>query len=156
MPSDLKAVQKHVPGVFATFLSNNEIPLKHDPERIAEAAMAIASLGRVPPAGMNGKSGKKKASPNQTLALAANDLIGFDRNRLDDPQKHIPNGRTLSKADSLSELLPDRSPTIRSTQGPVVLTTVFAWISKGSPFKVSSTRTPVTDFPFRRNPVTFT
>ena len=79
VPSDLKAVRKHVPGVFATFLSNNEIPLKHEPDRIAEAAMAIASLGRVPPAGMNGKSGKKKASPNQPLALAANGSLVIDQ-----------------------------------------------------------------------------
>ncbi|MEO8326035.1 MAG: FAD-dependent oxidoreductase, partial [Nitrospirota bacterium] len=38
-------------------------------------------------------------------ALAINDLIGFDRNRLDDPQKHIPRGRILSRSQVL-ELLP--------------------------------------------------
>ncbi|MFZ1747563.1 MAG: FAD-dependent oxidoreductase, partial [Nitrospirales bacterium] len=39
-------------------------------------------------------------------ALAINDLIGFDRNRLDDPQKHIPRGRILSRSRVL-ELLPN-------------------------------------------------
>ncbi|WP_342348059.1 glycerol-3-phosphate dehydrogenase/oxidase [uncultured Nitrospira sp.] len=39
-------------------------------------------------------------------ALAINDLIGFDRNRLDDPQKHIPRGRILSRRQVL-ELLPN-------------------------------------------------
>ncbi len=38
-------------------------------------------------------------------ALLLNDLIGFDRNRLDDPEKHLPRGRTVSKQRIL-ELLP--------------------------------------------------
>ncbi|MFQ6026019.1 MAG: uridine diphosphate-N-acetylglucosamine-binding protein YvcK [Dehalococcoidia bacterium] len=53
---DLTSTQQHVPGVFATFLSNNELPLKHDPERIAEAAMALAGLGRVPEADLNDRN----------------------------------------------------------------------------------------------------
>jgi len=40
-----------------------------------------------------------------TMALAANDLIGFDRNRLSDPKKHIPRGHLLSRRETL-ELLP--------------------------------------------------
>ncbi len=39
------------------------------------------------------------------LALIANDLISFDRNRLDDPQKHIPRGYVIPKRQCL-ELLP--------------------------------------------------
>ncbi|HNP27894.1 MAG TPA: glycerol-3-phosphate dehydrogenase/oxidase [Nitrospirales bacterium] len=41
-------------------------------------------------------------------ALAINDLIGFDRNRLDDPQKHIPRGRILPRSEVL-QLLPNIS-----------------------------------------------
>jgi glycerol-3-phosphate dehydrogenase len=40
-----------------------------------------------------------------TAALAANDLIGFDRNRLTDPQKHLPGSRVVSRAECL-RLLP--------------------------------------------------
>lgn len=39
-------------------------------------------------------------------ALAINDLVGFDRNRLKDPQKHIPRGRILPRSQVL-ELLPN-------------------------------------------------
>lgn len=39
-------------------------------------------------------------------ALAINDLIGFDRNRLKDPQKHIPRGRILPRSQVL-QLLPN-------------------------------------------------
>ncbi|GJL58122.1 MAG: glycerol-3-phosphate dehydrogenase [Nitrospirales bacterium] len=39
-------------------------------------------------------------------ALAINDLVGFDRNRLEDPQKHIPRGRILPRNQVL-ELLPN-------------------------------------------------
>ena len=34
-----------------------------------------------------------------SLALRINDLIGFDRNRLIDPQKNLPNGRVVSKEE---------------------------------------------------------
>jgi glycerol-3-phosphate dehydrogenase len=40
------------------------------------------------------------------LALRINDLVSLDRNRLADPGKHIPRGRTISKAACL-ELVPD-------------------------------------------------
>ena len=46
--SDLAAVRKQVPGVFVGRLGNNQIPLKHDHTRIAEAALRIAEMGRVP------------------------------------------------------------------------------------------------------------
>jgi len=39
------------------------------------------------------------------LVLAMNDLIGFDRNRSDDPHKHLPGGRVISKSECL-RLLP--------------------------------------------------
>jgi glycerol-3-phosphate dehydrogenase len=38
-------------------------------------------------------------------ALAINDLVGFDRNRMSDPQKHLPNGRIISKRECL-EIMP--------------------------------------------------
>ncbi len=37
-------------------------------------------------------------------ALFINDLVSFDRNRLRDPQKHIPRGRVLSKRSCLQQL----------------------------------------------------
>jgi glycerol-3-phosphate dehydrogenase len=43
------------------------------------------------------------------IAMAMTDLIGFDRNRLDDPQKKIPNGRTISRAECVS-ILPGIDP----------------------------------------------
>jgi glycerol-3-phosphate dehydrogenase len=39
------------------------------------------------------------------IALLLNDVIGFDRNRLDDPEKRIPRGRTISR-DELLRMLP--------------------------------------------------
>lgn len=39
------------------------------------------------------------------VALMLNDLIGFDRNRLEDPSKHLPRGRTISRTEIL-KLLP--------------------------------------------------
>ena len=36
-----------------------------------------------------------------SLALMINDLVGFDRNCLDDPQKHIPRGRVVSKRECM-------------------------------------------------------
>lgn len=35
------------------------------------------------------------------LALMMNDLVGFDRNRLKDPEKHLPPGRVISKYECL-------------------------------------------------------
>jgi glycerol-3-phosphate dehydrogenase len=37
-------------------------------------------------------------------ALCINDLVSFDRNRLRDPQKHIPRGRVISKQSCLRHL----------------------------------------------------
>ena len=42
------------------------------------------------------------------LAMKINDLISCDRNRLQDPQKHIPRGRTISTKEC-QQLLPDIS-----------------------------------------------
>jgi glycerol-3-phosphate dehydrogenase len=42
------------------------------------------------------------------LALRLNELISFDRNRLNDPQKHIPPGRVISRREAL-----DLAPGIR-------------------------------------------
>jgi glycerol-3-phosphate dehydrogenase len=43
------------------------------------------------------------------LALLSNDLLSFDRNRLDDPEKHLPRGRTISRRTCL-EMLPGLRP----------------------------------------------
>jgi glycerol-3-phosphate dehydrogenase len=40
-----------------------------------------------------------KSRPALFLALLANDLIGFDRNRLNDPEKYLPGGRIISKEE---------------------------------------------------------
>jgi glycerol-3-phosphate dehydrogenase len=42
-------------------------------------------------------------------ALCINDLVGFDRNRMRDPQKHLPRGRVLSKRSCLQQL-PELDP----------------------------------------------
>jgi glycerol-3-phosphate dehydrogenase len=39
-------------------------------------------------------------------ALMVNDLVGFDRNQLPDPQKHLPRGRIITRQECL-QLLPD-------------------------------------------------
>jgi glycerol-3-phosphate dehydrogenase len=39
-----------------------------------------------------------------SLALMVNDLVSFDRNRSNDPQKHIPRGRVISKSKCLDVL----------------------------------------------------
>lgn len=39
-----------------------------------------------------------------SLALMINDLIGLDRNRLEDPQKHIPPGRTISRREVMLQV----------------------------------------------------
>lgn len=39
------------------------------------------------------------------LALKINDLVGYDRNQIDDPQKHIPQGKLLSREECL-EVIP--------------------------------------------------
>jgi len=48
---------------------------------------------------------KLKSRPALFAAMLVNDIIGFDRNRLPDPQKRIPAGRTVS-ARKLREMIP--------------------------------------------------
>ncbi len=48
---------------------------------------------------------KMKSRPALAAALLANDLVGFDRNRLSDPHKYLPGGRTMS-SKKLKELIP--------------------------------------------------
>ncbi len=38
------------------------------------------------------------------VALLLNDLVGYDRNKLDDPQKRLPRGRVLSREETLKHL----------------------------------------------------
>jgi len=47
-----------------------------------------------------------KGREAMALALKVNDLVSFDRNRLEDPQKHLPKGRVISRQECL-QLLPD-------------------------------------------------
>ena len=46
-----------------------------------------------------------KSKPVMALALKLNDAVGFDRNRLDDPEKRLPSSRVLSRQECL-QLLP--------------------------------------------------
>ncbi len=48
---------------------------------------------------------KLKSRPAMALALLANDIVGFDRNGLDDPHKFMPGGYTMSQK-RLKELIP--------------------------------------------------
>ncbi len=48
---------------------------------------------------------KLKSRPALAAALLANDIVGFDRNGLTDPQKFIPRGHTMSRKE-LKELIP--------------------------------------------------
>jgi glycerol-3-phosphate dehydrogenase len=48
---------------------------------------------------------KLKSRPALFAALLANDLIGFDRNRVDDPDKYLPRSRLISKK-KVMEYLP--------------------------------------------------
>jgi len=75
--SDLKAVRKHVPGVFSTFLSNNEVPLKHEPDRIAEAVLSIANMGRVTVTST--ARSKKRQLLSHPLALASDGSLVIDQ-----------------------------------------------------------------------------
>ena len=50
--------------------------------------------------------GLKKGRTVMAIALYLNDLISFDRNSNRDPQKNIPNGRTISKAECI-KLFPE-------------------------------------------------
>ena len=44
---NLDQVRKHVPGVFATSLAGNQVPMQHDPKLVAKAVLSIARLGRL-------------------------------------------------------------------------------------------------------------
>jgi len=48
---------------------------------------------------------KLKSRPAMFAALIANDIVGFDRNRLDDPHKYMPNGRIIS-IDEVRKFIP--------------------------------------------------
>ena len=52
--ADLEVVGKHVPGVSGLLLGNDQVPMKHDPHRIAEAVRGIVNVGRVWETGTNG------------------------------------------------------------------------------------------------------
>ena len=45
--ADLAAVQKYVPGIVATCLGNNQVPLEHEADQVAEAVLSIARIGSV-------------------------------------------------------------------------------------------------------------
>ena len=47
MEPDVGKVAKHVSGVFAACMGNSQVPLKHEPYRVAEAVLEIASHGRL-------------------------------------------------------------------------------------------------------------
>jgi uncharacterized cofD-like protein len=72
---DLDAVKQHVPGVFAAALANNQVPLKHDSERLADAVLSIAEVGRAQSKGRHPGSAQ--------LREPATALAGDSRVRLD-------------------------------------------------------------------------
>jgi len=57
----------------------------------------VAPLPCIIPTYGHGIKGKEVMA----VALAINDLVGFDRNGLPDPQKHMPRGRVVSREDCL-------------------------------------------------------
>ena len=67
---DLEVVRDYVPGVFGTGLGNNQVPLKHEPDRIAEAVLSISQIGRVPE-GQTGGNGHRASigSSDRSTAL---------------------------------------------------------------------------------------
>ena len=68
---DLEAVGRQVPGVFATCVGNDQIPFMHEQDRIAEAVLSIASIGRVPPIHVEGNGHRTLASaPDRPEALS--------------------------------------------------------------------------------------
>jgi uncharacterized cofD-like protein len=66
---ELEVVQQYVPGVFATPLANDQVPLKHKPDRVAEAVLSIASLGRTKTV-TNGAIGHRALTPRFKAPLA--------------------------------------------------------------------------------------
>jgi glycerol-3-phosphate dehydrogenase len=48
---------------------------------------------------------KLKSRPAMFAALIANDVVGFDRNQLEDPHKYMPNGRIIS-IDEVRKFIP--------------------------------------------------
>ena len=67
--ADLEVTQGYVPGVFATCLCNNEVPIKHEPARIAEAVLSIAGLDRVQEVGTNGNNLLQQAATIDTRVV---------------------------------------------------------------------------------------
>ena len=64
---DLEMVRKQVPGVLAARLCNNQVPLKHDQKRIAEAVARISDMGRIQgPFAQNGSLALLNHWPTQT------------------------------------------------------------------------------------------
>lgn len=47
---------------------------------------------------------RRRSKPVMAAALMLNDIVGFDRNRLSDPQKHLPRGRIISRDECLRML----------------------------------------------------
>lgn len=70
--ADLEVVQQYVPGVFGTAVANDQVPLKHEPDRVAEAVFNIASIGRIQQAanGANGNGHRpSNGVPDQSAVL---------------------------------------------------------------------------------------
>lgn len=68
------------------------------PHLVHPLRVAIPTYGH----GIKGKEAMR-------IAMMVNDLVSCDRNFLNDPQKHIPPGRTISKSECL-QLLPGINP----------------------------------------------
>ena len=71
--ANLELVRRYVPGVLATWLENGDLPLKHEPERVAEAVINIAHIGRTPSisTGANGRNGLNGSGTETNRAQTA-------------------------------------------------------------------------------------
>jgi len=100
-------------GDFANATSSNSLKTMHggirylqqlDFKRMRESIHERAALMKIAPhlvyplpVVMPTYSHKLKSRPALFAALLMNDIVGFDRNKLDDPHKYIPRGHLISK-----------------------------------------------------------
>jgi len=111
-------------GDFGNATSSNSLKIIHgglrylqqlDIKRMRESIHERTVLMRIAPhlvfplmVVMPTYSYKLKSRPAMMAALMANDLVGFDRNQLRDPNKYMPKGYTISK-DKVQEFIPGYS-----------------------------------------------
>jgi len=108
-------------GDFGNATSSNSLKIIHgglrylqhlDIKRMRESIHERVVLMRIAPhlvypipVVMPTYSYKLKSRPAMFAALLANDIVGFDRNQLNDPHKYMPRGYTISK-DKVQDYIP--------------------------------------------------